>query len=84
MARLAVSVLFLALLVLETSAQSGDTLIDDADYESLYDFTGSGESDETQPDLEWYEPEIQPDANWTKEICTRYRQGVIMLFNAFR
>jgi hypothetical protein len=83
MARLAVSVLFLALLVLETSAQSGDTLIDDADYESLYDFTGSGESDETdetQPDLEWYEPEIQPDANWTKEICTRYRQGSIDFF----
>ena len=77
MARLAVSVLFLALLMLETSAQSGDTLIDDADYESLYDFTGDG------PGV-WHEPEIQHDANWTKEICTRYRQGVIMLFNAFR
>ena len=80
MARLAISVLFLALLVLETSAQSGDTLIDDADYESLYDVIRSG----IPPPGVWYEPEIQHDANWTKEICTRYRQGVILFFNAFR
>ena len=85
MARLAISVLFLTLLVLETSAQSGETLIDDADYE--YSGSGSGDRDYPDPhypDLhypepgEWYEPEIPHDANWTQEICLRYRQGARM------
>lgn len=67
--------LFLALLVLETSAQSGETLVDDADYESLYSTSGHPLPGE------WYEPDIPPDSNWTTRtseiICSRYRLGAV-------
>ena len=88
MARLAIlGLLSLALLVSETSAQTGmndtvnGTLVDDADYEwdngTGYGYLDTTETTETTVLGEWIEPVIPPDANWTNLVCQRYRHGAV-------
>ena len=81
MAKLAIlGLLSLVLLVVNVAAQeSGDTMIDDDDYGTLY--SGSEPEPEVVQDPRWFEPEVRPDPNWRdlEQLCHRYRIGAIVL-----